>query len=407
MASRTTPTQSTRRIPRTTTTQSTHRTQDRQFESPSQTVPPIRDVGSPDFEWDGWPDGNFTRIFPLEFTELHDNLRVHWASETLGGTLGGSVQAETWKDGKVTRRKCQGILDCTSGSCNIVVRPQTRAKGIEKQLSEACSCGAALAHHPCGVISTLHTFKHGQNPTAGPLKLLVGRPGIGGPGESVADISPVLFNAQRIKYERRKVLKRPNRPGRDNFLNAFAQFEEKHPDFIREAAFGEVSVIVMQTPFMASKLVKSTIDEEAVNGIVSDAAHRVWQEKNGLLIVSSTFEPNRLKCWVPGIMSYANGGTAEHYRIHFFHLFMGMARECVNRGTEVTDDLFANVVDFSGAQRNGFILAFVDFWLEHAPGERGVDQLLATAPTLLKGCAQHFRNQITRVKKISGVVDPS
>jgi hypothetical protein len=65
------------------------------------------------------------------------------------------------------------------------------------------------------------------------------------------------------------------------------------------------------------------------------------------------------------------------------------------------------VVDFSGAQRNGFILAFVDFWLEHAPGERGIDELLATAPTLLKGCAQHFRNQITRVKKISGVVDPS
>ncbi|KAF8174501.1 hypothetical protein K438DRAFT_1908881 [Mycena galopus ATCC 62051] len=347
---------------------------------------PRHNVGSPDFEWDGWPDGNFTRIFPLEFTELHDNLRVHWASETLGGTLGGSVQAETWKDGKVTRRKCQGILDCTSGSCNVVVRPQTRAKGIEKQLSEACSCGAVLAHHPCGVISTLHTFKHGvhydnggdhlharptvrlhlsrkektqfskiveQNPTAGPLKLLVGRPGIG------------------ALYERRKVLKRPNRPGRDNFLNAFAQFEEKHPDFIREAAFGEVSVIVMQTPFMASKLVKSMIDEEAVNGIVSDAAHRVWQEKNGLLIVSSTFEPNRLKCWVPGIMSYANGGTAEHYRIHFFHLFMGMARECVNRGTEVTDDLFANVVDFSGAQRNGFILAFVDFWLEHAPESAG------------------------------------
>jgi hypothetical protein len=33
--------------------------------------------------------------------------------------------------------------------------------------------------------------------------------------------------------------------------------------------------------------------------------------------------------------------------------------------------------------------------------------LLAAAERLLKGCAQHFRNQINRVKKISGVVDPS
>jgi hypothetical protein len=37
-------------------------------------------------------------------------------------------------------------------------------------------------------------------------------------------------------------------------------------------------------------------------------------------------------------------------------------------------------VDFSGAQRNGFILAFVEFWLEHAPGERAIHELLATAP---------------------------
>jgi hypothetical protein len=45
-------------------------------------------------------------------------------------------------------------------------------------------------------------------------------------------------------------------------------------------------------------------------------------------------------------MSYANGGTAEHYRIHFFHLFDGMAQECVNRGIDITDDLFANVSRF-------------------------------------------------------------
>ncbi|KAJ7725505.1 hypothetical protein B0H14DRAFT_2410571, partial [Mycena olivaceomarginata] len=371
-------------------------------------------------EWDGWPDGNFTRTFPLDFVEAHENLRVHWACQTLGGSVRGRVQAETWKEGKITRRLWLGIIECTNSACNVIVRPQTRAKGLEKQLSRPCSCGAALTHHPCGVISFLHTFQNGvhyqnveQNPSAGPLKLLVGRPGVHGPGESMADISPVLFNAERIKYERRRILKGARRPGGDSFSEAFARFEEKHPGFILESQFADVSVIVMQTPFMLSKLVKSVIDDDAVNGIVSDAAHGFWQERNGILIISSTFEPDRLKCWVPGVMSYSNGGTADHYRIHFVHLFMRMARECVSREIEVTDGLFANVsthflvVDFSGAQRNGFILAFVDFWLEHAPGERGIDELLATAPTLLKGCAQHFRNQSTRVKKISGVVDPS
>jgi hypothetical protein len=261
-----------------------------------------------------------------------------------------------------------------------------------------------------------------QNPSAGPLKLLVGPPGVDGPGESVANITPVLFNAERIRYERRKILKGSHNPRGDNFVKEFAKFDQNHPDFILEAQFGEVSIIVMQTPFMASKLVKSTIDLEAVNGLVSDAAHGVWRERNSLLIVSSTFDPHHLKCWVPGIMSYANGGTAEHYRIHYFHLFNGMARICTDQDIEVTDALFANVtlsfrfqlgltsmqvVDFNGAQRNGFIFGFVDFWLAYAPGERTIEELVAIAETLLKGCGQHFQNQITRVKKISGVVEPS
>lgn len=84
--------------------------------------------------------------------------------------------------------------------------------------------------------------------------------------------------------------------------------------------------------FYGSKLIKATIEEEAVNGIVSDAAHRVWQERNSFLIVSSTFVADHFKCWVPGIMSYANDGTAEHYRIHLFHLFM----EGRGRGTGST-----------------------------------------------------------------------
>ncbi|KAJ7719113.1 hypothetical protein B0H16DRAFT_1336930, partial [Mycena metata] len=391
-------------------------------------------------EWDGWPDGDFSALFSIGFVEEHDNLQVHWATRPLGGR-GGSSDAEVWQDGKLTRRQCQGVIECENTNCQVVTRPQTRPSGLVKQLSAPCSCGSQLVHYSCSVRSTLHTFVGGvyyynggthnhsrptvrlhmskkekgkfaeiveEHPTTGPLKLLVGRPGAAGPAKSVAHISPVLVNADRVKYERRQVLKGSGGYGGDNFLKEFAKFEEDNPDFIRTSQFGQIAVIVMQTPFMASLLVKSAIIEsEAVNGLVSDAAHGFWLDRNTLLIVSSVYEPLHLKCWVPAAISYSNGGTAEHYRIHFFELFLSIGQECDERGINMTDDMFANVVDFSLAERNGFILAFVDFWRRRVPDERTVNELLEAAPKLLKGCVQHFRSQIARVKKISGVVDPA
>ncbi|KAJ7671085.1 hypothetical protein B0H17DRAFT_1209140 [Mycena rosella] len=382
-------------------------------ESPSVAEEPV------DIEWDGWPDGDFKALFPISFVEQHDNLRVHWASQSLGGR-GGSTQADTWQGGKLTRRKCQGVIECEGDECTIVTRPQTRRAGLERQLAQPCLCGANLVHYSCDVLSTLHTFKDGiyyqnggvhhhsrptvrlhlaktereefaqivqDHPRTGALPLLVGRPGANGPGASVADISPVLVNADRIKYERRK---------------------SANPGFVRTSQLNKVAVIVVQTAFMASRLIKSIcVEEDAVNGIVSDAAHGFWRERNSILIVSSTYEPVHLKCWVPTLISYSNGGTADHYRIHFCELFLSIAEESDARNIELTDELFANVLDFSTAERNGFILAFVDFWTLRAPTQRDVQELLETAPKLLKGCAQHFRNQITRVKKIRGVVDPS
>ncbi|KAJ7733380.1 hypothetical protein B0H14DRAFT_2639646 [Mycena olivaceomarginata] len=226
---------------------------------------------SGDAEWDGWPDGDFSRLFSLEEAEALDNLRAHWACEPMGGSGSGSAEADTWSEGKVTRCKCQGVIVCTSRTCNLIVRPQTRTAGIRKQLETPCSsCGGVLAHERCNVISVLRTFKHGvyyqnggfhlherptvrlhmlpkekkefskimeQNPSAGPLKLLVGPPGVDGPGESVANITPVLFNAEWIRYERRKILKGSHNPRGDNFVKEFAKFDQNHPDFILEAQF--------------------------------------------------------------------------------------------------------------------------------------------------------------------------
>jgi hypothetical protein len=52
-----------------------------------------------------------------------------------------------------------------------------------------------------------------------------------------------------------------------------------------------------------------------------------------------------LNCWVPGILSYTNGATANHFSHHFRALFEGIAVEAerTRRGIEVVDKLFAGV----------------------------------------------------------------
>ncbi|KAF8173335.1 hypothetical protein K438DRAFT_1551160, partial [Mycena galopus ATCC 62051] len=350
--------------------------------------------------WDGWPDGDFSVLLSMDFVQSHDNLQVHWATRVLGGR-GGSTQAETWQRGNLSRRQCLGVIECQGDECMVFTRPQTRKSGIENQLAKLCTCGAKLVHRSCDVRSTLHSFSEG---------VYYQNAGRCGPAESVTKISPLLVNADSVKYERRKVVRGPASGGfgGDHFLKEYAKLEQKNPNFFRTSSFGQVSVVVMPTPFMASRLVKMVaVDTEAVNGIVSDAAHGFWADHNNILMISSTYEPIHLQCWVPGLISYSNGGTAEHYRIHFFELFCSIAEECRSHSLEISDDILANVVDFSEAQRNGFILAYVDFWLQHAPGERDVPELLETAPKLLKGCRQHFRSQVARIKKISGVVDPA
>jgi hypothetical protein len=162
----------------------------------------------------------------------------------------------------------------------------------------------------------------------------------------------------------------------------------------------------MQTAWMALQLVQDTVLNEAVNGIITDAAHGYWRMNNWLLIISSVY--SRFLCsWTPVLFTVANGGTIEHYRIHFLALFKSLAEECENRGQPVTDNLFGIVVDFSAAEAGGFVAAFVDFWTSYEPTKRTLDELEIAAQALLKGCEQHFRTGITRLKKVSGVIKPA
>ena len=60
-------------------------------------------------------------------------------------------------------------------------------------------------------------------------------------------------------------------------------------------------------------------------------------------------------------------------------------------------------MDFSQAERNGFIHAFITFRQSQGMS-RSALELQDAAESLLKGCRQHFESGITRIVRIGGVI---
>jgi hypothetical protein len=64
-------------------------------------------------------------------------------------------------------------------------------------------------------------------------------------------------------------------------------------------------------------------------------------------------------------------------------------------------------MDFSQAQREGFILAYVEFFSSQADDHEDEYTLRMRAESLLKGCAEHFRQAISHVAAKHAVIDPT
>ena len=61
-------------------------------------------------------------------------------------------------------------------------------------------------------------------------------------------------------------------------------------------------------------------------------------------------------------------------------------------------------MDFSEAERGGFIEAFVSFWNRRQDNDRTDHQLRHDAGRILRGCKEHFRSGVTRISRIGGVI---
>jgi hypothetical protein len=347
---------------------------------PSSLPVPVAVPKSPEnipTKWDPWPDGKFHMDLNWQEVGESKKLQTHWAERIQGGDRKGDELAEVWEKGKRATRVCVGVFICDNRRCGRVTRPKIDPARLDAQKLMLCKCQASLVYQTCGVRSILWTWNGGirfqnegshrharpppihatkeeedrfttlvqQNPRSGPLELLVGVPTFQGPGESVGDISDIYMNADRVSKERQKI--KHNIKGLANgdaFIADFANFDITHPAFLVSESFGAITVLSFQTPLMVSQLVHDDWLDSPVNGLVNDAAHGWWNERNSLLMVTSAYSPD-LRCWVPGLFSYTNGASAKHYTLHFTTLMNTMALEAERRGIDVVDKLFAGVRD--------------------------------------------------------------
>ncbi|PBK88252.1 hypothetical protein ARMGADRAFT_937709, partial [Armillaria gallica] len=346
--------------------------------------------------WNGWPSGLFAMdVSPEEFNQIK-RLQINWATRFNGSDSSGLETASTIAGGKITNRRCLGVVRCENPQCKVICRPGTTPAIRDRKLQ-----------HPCQE----HKFKElvETHFHLGPAALMLGPRRLDGYGKGAADISEATRHSDRVKYERRMVKSRTMAESGHWFLSQFSEWQCKHPGVVRTYQnTSKITVISIQTTWMRDMLVpeiqaQSDIDD-ALNGLLSDAVHGYWSVGHYLLIVTSVFS-DVLAFWVPGLFTVSNGAMAEHYRYHFKGVLESIAEVAESKEISVYDEMFAGVVDFSEPQRIGFENAFVEFW-ERRKDTRSHQELIAAAKTLLKGCQQHFRNAATRVKRLGGVIPP-
>ena len=261
--------------------------------------------------WNGWPTGPLVHNFSWDdHRKMGNKIVIHWPHRNRSTNI-GRPDAETPEEGRLSRMLCKGMIRCTNSDCKMVERPLVKnPKRILEQLDELCLCGSPREVVTCPVITEVRRWKGGiqlintdwhthdppphilhllndekeqfravvkAHPKATPLQLVIGPPGLTGPGESVAKITPVLRNTSRISYERRNFIHEEIGTGGDSFFHAYAKFKSANPEFIQREVLGEVTVVCCQTTFMRAQLVHNAIIEEPINGIITDGSHKFFR----------------------------------------------------------------------------------------------------------------------------------
>jgi hypothetical protein len=146
-----------------------------------------------------------------------------------------------------------------------------------------------------------------------------------------------------------------------------------------------------QTKWMAKLPVACDLNHQVYSqGLVSDVTY--WFFLKGYLLSTSMF-CKELGRWVPVQLTWIRGLLENYYKIHFATLFSQFVKPEITK--EERDILVCNIVDFSAAQREGFVEAY---W--HVFGICKKKVVLGK----LQGCHEHYRAQVLRIKKNRHIV---
>ena len=161
---------------------------------------------------------------------------------------------------------------------------------------------------------------------------------------------------------------------------------------VRSASFvPESEHFTFQTQWMADCLLSRNHKNKIYSGgLLSDVTYKFFQ--NGYLLSTSMF-CEQLGRWVPVQLSWIRGLSENYYKIHFAQLFRQTMIPSISKAERET--LARQVVDFSMAQKEGFVNAYMEVFSEP-------DRKLAMSK--LKGCHEHFRAQITRIKRNRSII---
>lgn len=148
-----------------------------------------------------------------------------------------------------------------------------------------------------------------------------------------------------------------------------------------------------QTEWMASMLIHQenrTVEgspsrEPYSGGLLSDVTYRFFQK--GYLLTTSMYN-DKLERWVPILLMWLGGLYTKHYKAHFTTI-LKQIKHC-SLPDKDKRKLSEQVVDFSQAQKSGFIDAYMEVF--------NTDR--KSALSKLHGCEQHFSQAITVLKKI-------
>ncbi|THU92639.1 hypothetical protein K435DRAFT_671797 [Dendrothele bispora CBS 962.96] len=343
-----------------------------------------------------WPNGDFGMDLNHEEFVSTNGLAVQWPMRSASGSNGrgshikGSITSETIWDGKESKKYCKGSVSCLNHSCDITTRPKVDSPAFTKQKEEGvCQCGSSLVWKKSQEQKDVETLWNNR-PDLKPIALLSGPKLANGFASGGGDLTQSGKNSDHWRYQLRKLSSKMKAENGHWFLEQFDNWRERHGDYIKMRACtigseGGITVIAFHTDWMRNQLLpKDELQSSLfpVQGLVTDGAHKFWSNQKSILIMTSSYSPV-IDFWVPGMFSFSNGATAEHYRHHFYAVFLGIDEAATAAGMVLENEFFVmvgiciyiiasycilnhnliiQVVDFSDPQRVGFILAFVDFW---------------------------------------------